>query len=170
MRTILAQLKQYKKDSILTPLFTALEVIMEVMLPFITALIIDEGIQEGNMRKVYTYGGVMIVMAFISLISGAMAGKYAASASSGLACNLRKGVYDKVQDFSFSNIDKFSTAGLVTRMTTDVTNIQNAYQMCIRVAVRAPLMLVCSMVMSFMISPRLSMIFLGAILFLACIL
>ena len=137
MRTILAQLKQYKKDSILTPLFTALEVIMEVMLPFITALIIDEGIQEGNMRKVYTYGGIMIVMAFISLISGAMAGKYAASASSGLACNLRKGIYDKVQDFSFSNIDKFSTAGLVTRMTTDVTNIQNAYQMCIRVAVRA---------------------------------
>ena len=112
----------------------------------------------------------MIVMAFISLISGAMAGKYAASASSGLACNLRKGIYDKVQTFSFANIDKFSTAGLVTRMTTDVTNIQNAYQMCIRVAVRAPLMLVCSMVMSFMISPRLSMIFLGAILFLACIL
>ena len=122
------------------------------------------------MRKVYTYGGIMIVMALISLISGAMAGKYAASASSGLACNLRKGIYDKVQAFSFSKIDKFSTAGLVTRMTTDVTNIQNAYQMCIRVAVRAPLMLVCSMVMSFMISPRLSMIFLGAILFLACIL
>ena len=122
------------------------------------------------MRKVYTYGGIMIVMALISLISGAMAGKYAASASSGLACNLRKGVYDKVQDFSFSNIDKFSTAGLVTRMTTDVTNIQNAYQMCIRVAVRAPLMLVCSMAMSFMISPQISMFFLGAILFLACIL
>jgi len=170
MRTILEQLKQYKKDSILTPLFTALEVIMEVMLPFITALIIDEGIQEGNMGKVYTYGGIMIVMAFISLISGAMAGKYAASASSGLACNLRKGIYDKVQAFSFSNIDKFSTAGLVTRMTTDVTNIQNAYQMCIRVAVRAPLMLVCSMAMSFMISPELSMVFLGAILFLGCIL
>ena len=122
------------------------------------------------MRKVYTYGGVMIVMAFISLISGAMAGKYAASASSGLACNLRKGIYDKVQAFSFSKIDKFSTAGLVTRMTTDVTNIQNAYQMCIRVAVRAPLMLVCSMAMSFMISPQISMFFLGAILFLACIL
>ncbi|MBE7716015.1 MAG: ABC transporter ATP-binding protein [Enterocloster clostridioformis] len=140
------------------------------MLPFITALIIDEGIQEGNMRKVYTYGGIMIVMALISLISGAMAGKYAASASSGLACNLRKGIYDKVQAFSFSKIDKFSTAGLVTRMTTDVTNIQNAYQMCIRVAVRAPLMLVCSMAMSFMISPQISMFFLGAILFLACIL
>lgn len=170
MRTILAQLKQYKKDSVLTPLFTAMEVIMEVMLPFIMALIIDEGIQEGNMRKVYIYGGIMIVMALISLISGAMAGKYAASASSGLACNLRKGIYDKVQAFSFSNIDKFSTAGLVTRMTTDVTNIQNAYQMCIRVAVRAPLMLVCSMAMSFMISPQISMFFLGAILFLACIL
>lgn len=170
MRTISAQLKQYKKDSVLTPLFTAMEVIMEVMLPFITALIIDEGIQEGNMRKVYIYGGIMIVMALISLISGAMAGKYAASASSGLACNLRKGIYDKVQAFSFSNIDKFSTAGLVTRMTTDVTNIQNAYQMCIRVAVRAPLMLVCSMAMSFMISPQISMFFLGAILFLACIL
>lgn len=122
------------------------------------------------MRKVYTYGGIMIVMALISLISGAMAGKYAASASSGLACNLRKGIYDKVQAFSFSKIDKFSTAGLVTRMTTDVTNIQNAYQMCIRVAVRAPLMLVCSMAMSFMISPQISMFFLGAILFLACIL
>lgn len=122
------------------------------------------------MRKVYTYGGIMIVMALISLISGAMAGKYAASASSGLACNLRKGIYDKVQAFSFSKIDKFSTAGLVTRMTTDVTNIQNAYQMVIRVAVRAPLMLVCSMAMSFMISPQISMFFLGAILFLACIL
>lgn len=122
------------------------------------------------MRKVYTYGGIMIVMALISLISGAMAGKYADSASSGLACNLRKGIYDKVQAFSFSKIDKFSTAGLVTRMTTDVTNIQNAYQMCIRVAVRAPLMLVCSMAMSFMISPQISMFFLGAILFLACIL
>ena len=122
------------------------------------------------MRKVYTYGGIMIVMALISLISGAMAGKYAASASSGLACNLRKGIYDKVQAFSFSKIDKFSTAGLVTRMTTDVTNIQNSYQMCIRVAVRAPLMLVCSMAMSFMISPQISMFFLGAILFLACIL
>ncbi len=170
MGTIFSQLKQYKKDSILTPLFTALEVIMEVMLPFITALIIDEGIQGGNMKKVWTYGGIMVIMAFISLFAGAMAGKYAASASSGLACNLRKGIYDKVQTFSFANIDKFSTAGLVTRMTTDVTNIQNAYQMCIRIAVRSPLMLLCSMGMSFMINARLSMIFLAAILFLGCIL
>lgn len=170
MKTILGQLKQYKKDSILTPLFTALEVLMEVMLPFIISLIIDKGMQEGNMKKVYIYGGIMVVMALISLMSGAMAGKYAASASAGLAANLRKGIYDKVQTFSFANIDKFSTAGLVTRMTTDVTNVQNAYQMCIRVAVRAPLMLVCSMAMSFMISPRLSMIFLVAIVFLACFL
>ena len=170
MRTILSQLKQYKKDSILTPLFTALEVIMEVMLPFITALIIDEGIQGGDMNKVYLYGGIMVAMAAVSLISGAMAGKYAASASSGLACNLRQGIYDKIQTYSFSNIDRFSTASLVTRMTTDVTNIQNAYQMCIRIAVRSPLMLICSMAMSFMINPRLSMIFLCAILFLGCVL
>lgn len=170
MKLLFKELKQYKKDSILTPLFTALEVIMEVMLPFITAKIIDQGIQEGDMKKVYTYGAAMIVMALISLFAGAMAGKYAASASSGLACNLRKSIYDKVQTFSFSNIDKFSTAGLVTRMTTDVTNIQNAYQMCIRIAVRSPLMLICSMVMSFMISARLSLIFLAAIVFLGCIL
>lgn len=170
MRTILGQLKQYKKDSILTPVFTAVEVIMEVSLPFIISLIIDKGMQEGNMKKVYTYGGIMVVMALVSLLSGAMAGKYAASASSGLASNLRKSIYDKVQTFSFANIDKFSTAGLVTRMTTDVTNIQNAYQMCIRIAVRSPLMLVCSMAMSFMINARLSMIFLIAIMFLACVL
>lgn len=170
MRTIFGQLKQYKKDSVLTPLFTALEVFMEVMLPFITALIIDEGIQKGDMGKVYRYGGIMIAMALISLVSGALAGKYAASASSGLACNLRKSIYGKVQTFSFANIDKYSTAGLVTRMTTDVTNIQNAYQMCIRIAVRSPLMLVCSMAMSFMINVKLGLIFLAAIAFLACVL
>ena len=170
MKTIFGQLKQYRRDSILAPLFTALEVIMEVLLPFITAKIIDEGIQEGSMGKVYMYGGVMAVMALISLMSGALAGRYAASASAGLACNLRKSIYDKVQTFSFANIDKFSTAGLVIRMTTDVTNIQNAYQMCIRIAVRSPLMLVCSMVMSFMINARLSLVFLAAIVFLGCVL
>lgn len=170
MKIILAQLKQYKKASILAPCFTALEVLMEVLLPFITARIIDEGMQEGNMQKICVYGGIMVAMAAVSLVSGAMAGSYAANASSGLACNLRQAVYDKIQTFSFSNIDKFSTAGLVTRMTTDVTNIQNAYQMCIRVAVRAPLMLVCSMTMSFLINARLSLIFLAAILFLSCVL
>ena len=132
MKEILAQIKQYKKDSILTPIFTALEVFMEMLLPFIMAKIIDDGIEKGNMTNVYIFGGVMVVAAMVSLLSGFLAGKYAASASSGFACNLREAIYRKVQTYSFSNIDKFSTAGLVTRMTTDVTNVQNAYQMIIR--------------------------------------
>ena len=170
MKSILAQVKQYKRDSILTPIFTALEVLMEVLLPYATALIIDQGIQQSDFNKVLLYGGLMLVMASLSLTFGALAGKYGASASSGLACNLRQAIYDNIQRFSFSNIDKFSTAGLITRMTTDVTNVQNAYQMCLRIAVRAPLMLVSSMVMSFIISPRLSSMFLIAIFFLAVVL
>ena len=170
MKAILAQVKQYKKDSILTPIYTALEVLMEVLLPFVTALIIDEGIQKSDFNKVLLYGGIMLVMAALSLFFGAQAGRYGASASSGLACNLRQAIYDNIQNFSFSNIDKFSTAGLVTRMTTDVTNVQNAYQMILRIAVRAPLMLICSMVMCFVISPQLSLMFVGAMIFLALIL
>ena len=170
MKSILAQVKQYKRDSILTPIFTALEVLMEVLLPYVTAMIIDQGIQQSDFNKVLLYGGLMLVMAGLSLTFGALAGKYGASASSGLACNLRQAIYDNIQRFSFSNIDKFSTAGLITRMTTDVTNVQNAYQMCLRIAVRAPLMLVSSMVMSFIISPRLSSMFLIAIFFLAVVL
>ena len=170
MKSILAQVKQYKRDSILTPIFTALEVLMEVLLPYVTAMIIDQGIQQSDFNKVLLYGGLMLVMASLSLTFGALAGKYGASASSGLACNLRQAIYDNIQRFSFSNIDKFSTAGLITRMTTDVTNVQNAYQMCLRIAVRAPLMLVSSMVMSFIISPRLSSMFLIAIFFLAVVL
>lgn len=170
MKSILAQVKQYKRDSILTPIFTALEVLMEVLLPYATAMIIDQGIQQSDFNKVLLYGGLMLVMAGLSLTFGALAGKYGASASSGLACNLRQAIYDNIQRFSFSNIDKFSTAGLITRMTTDVTNVQNAYQMCLRIAVRAPLMLVSSMVMSFIISPRLSSMFLIAIFFLAVVL
>ena len=133
-------------------------------------MIIDQGIQQSDFNKVLLYGGLMLVMAGLSLTFGALAGKYGASASSGLACNLRQAIYDNIQRFSFSNIDKFSTAGLITRMTTDVTNVQNAYQMCLRIAVRAPLMLVSSMVMSFIISPRLSSMFLIVMLFLAVIL
>ena len=158
MKEILAQIKQYKKDSILTPVFTALEVFMEMLLPFIMAKIIDDGIEKGNMTNVYIFGGVMVVAAMVSLLSGFLAGKYAASASSGFACNLREAIYRKVQTYSFSNIDKFSTAGLVTRMTTDVTNVQNAYQMIIRIAVRAPLMLICSMAMCFAVSGSMSTI------------
>lgn len=170
MKTVLAQLKQYKKDSLLTMGFTTLEVIMEVLLPFITALIIDRGLEQSDMSAIVKYGVLMLVMALVSLFSGAMAGKFAASASSGFACNIRESMYIRVQDYSFSNIDKFSTAGLVTRMTTDVTNVQNAFQMIIRIAVRAPLMLVSSMVMCFLINRNLSLVFLAALCFLAVIL
>lgn len=170
MKEIIAQIKQYKKDTILTPIFSALEVFMEVLLPFITAKIIDDGIQKANMQNVYIYGAVMVVAATISLMSGILAGKYAAAASSGFACNLREKIYRTIQGFSFSNIDKFSTAGLVTRMTTDITNVQNAFQMVIRIAVRAPLMLICSMIMSFSIHVEMSLMFLIALVFLGAIL
>lgn len=170
MKSVLGQLKQYKKDALCTMGFTMLEVLMEVLLPFITALIIDEGLEQSNMAAIWKYGILMIAIAAVSLISGSMAGKFAAGASSGFACNLREGMYVRIQDYSFSNIDKFSTAGLVTRMTTDVTNVQNAFQMIIRIAVRAPLMLISSMIMCFLINRNLSLIFLAGLCFLAVIL
>lgn len=170
MRNILAQVKQYRKDSVLTPVYSALEVFMEVLLPYIMAIIIDSGIEKSNMKVVYIYGGVMVLVAMVSLFSGIKAGVHAARASTGLACNLREAIYKRIQEFSFANIDKFSTAGLVTRMTTDVTNIQNAYQMIIRIAVRAPLMLISSMIMSFAISAKMSSLFLIALAFLAVVL
>lgn len=151
----------------LTPLFAALEVVMEVLIPFVTAAIVDKGINKGNLQAVYRYGALMLLLAMCSLLFGILAGKYAAAASSGLACNLRNSMYENIQRFSFSNIDKFSTAGLVTRMTTDVTNLQNAFQMVIRIAVRAPLMLICSLCMCLFISVKMSMIFLVAIVFLS---
>ena len=168
VKTLMGQIKEYKKVSIITPVFTSLEVFMEVLIPFITSALIDQGIQKGDMGKIYFYGGIMIVIAMLSLLFGILAGKYAANASSGFACNLRNAMYDNIQTFSFSNIDKFSTAGLVTRMTTDVTNVQNSYQMCLRIAVRAPLMLVCSLVMCFLINAQLSLVFVVAIAILAC--
>ena len=164
LKTLLAQVKQYKKSSLLTPLFAALEVVMEVLIPFITAMIIDQGIEAGNMKKVGLYGSIMLVFAMFSLLFGVLAGKYGANASSGLACNLRDAMYENIQTFSFSNIDKYSTAGLVTRMTTDVTNVQNAYQMILRIAVRAPFTLICSMIMCFVINAKLSLIFVIAII------
>lgn len=167
IKTLLAQIKEYKTATILAPIFTVFEVLMEVLIPFVTASIIDKGINAGDIQQVFFYGGIMLVMALLGLVFGALAGRYAAKASSGLACNLRESIYEKVQTFSFSNIDKFSTAGLVTRMTTDVTNVQNAAQMVLRVAVRAPLVMICSMVMCFFISTELSMIFLVAIVILA---
>ena len=167
IKTLLAQVKEYRNVSLITPVFTALEVVMEVLIPFVTASIIDKGIEAGDIGQIYFYGGIMLVIAFLSLFFGVMAGRTASKASSGFAANLRDGMYENIQKFSFSNIDKFSTAGLVTRMTTDVTNIQMAYQMCMRIAVRAPLMFISSMVMCMFINVKLSMLFLVAILVLA---
>ena len=166
IKTLLAQVKQYKKASLLTPLYAALEVVMEVLIPFITAAIIDKGIEAGSIAKVYQYGALMLVFAMLSLLFGVLAGRYAASASSGLACNLREAMYDNIQTFSFSNIDKFSTAGLVTRLTTDVTNLQNAYQMILRMCMRAPASMIIAMIMSFYINARLASIYLVAVILL----
>lgn len=170
IKTLLRQLGDYKKDSLLTPFFAWLEVLMEVLIPFVTAAIIDKGIETGNMGRVFQYGGIMLVLAFLSLLFGSLSGKYTASASAGFACNLREAMYANIQTFSFSNIDKYSTAGLVTRMTTDVTNVQNAYQMFLRIAVRSPFMLICSMAMCFIINARLSAIFLVALIILGVVL
>ncbi|WP_033124349.1 ABC transporter ATP-binding protein [Eubacterium sp. ER2] len=166
MRKVLQQLGQYKRDTFLCIGLTVLEVIMEILMPFVTAIIIDRGLEASNLGVVYRYGGLMVLMAFLSLFFGAMAGKNAASASSGLSANLREAIYANIQTFSFSNIDKFSVPGLVTRMTTDITNVQNAYMMVIRVAVRAPLNLIFSFAMCLIISPRLSAMFLIAVVFL----
>lgn len=170
MKTVLRQLGRYKRDALLCIGLTTLEVIMEILLPFITAIIIDEGLEASNLPVVYRYGILMVVMAFLSLAFGALAGKFAASASAGFAANLRESIYENIQTFSFSNIDKFSVPGLVTRMTTDITNVQNAFMMIIRIAVRSPLMLVFSYAMCLIISPSLSLTFLIAVIFLAVIL
>ncbi|MBP3889023.1 MAG: ABC transporter ATP-binding protein [Cellulosilyticum sp.] len=150
---------EYKKDSILTPVFVILEVIMEVAIPFLMATMIDKGIDVGNMAIIGKLGTVLVVFAILSLIFGVLAGQSAARASAGFAKNLRQKMYYHVQDYSFANIDKFSTASLVTRLTTDVTNIQNAYQMIIRVAVRCPIMLIFSLIMAFTINSKLALIY-----------
>ena len=167
IKTLLKQIGEYKKDTIITPIFTILEVVAELLVPFVIASLIDKGIEARDLRNVYLYGALMIVLAFFGLVFGILAGRFAASASAGFACNLRQSMFENIQTFSFSNIDKFSTAGLVTRMTTDVTNLQMAFQMCLRIALRAPLMLICSMVMCLLINAKLSMIFLAAIVVLA---
>ena len=166
IRTLLKHIGQYRKYAILTPVLTACEVLMEILIPYVTAMIIDKGISQGNMANIFLYGGIMVVLAFISLFFGVKAGKTAAVASTGFSTNLRDAMYTNIQSFSFSNIDKFTSAGLVTRMTTDVTSIQNAFQMVMRIAVRAPLMLILSMVMCFMINVRLTLIFLAGLVIL----
>ena len=165
-RILAGQVGKYKQTTILTPVLTALEVLMEIMIPFVTASLIDKGIEAGSMENVVKYGVIMLVMAFVSLLFGITGATCASYSSTGFAANLRDAMYDKIQTFSFSNIDKYSTAGLVTRMTTDVTNIQNAFQMCLRIAVRAPLMMIISLVMCVIIQPRVSIIFLVALLIL----
>lgn len=157
-RTLLKSIRQYKKDSLLTPLLVAVEVVLECFLPLIMAELIDEMTGE-SMEPILKYGGALIVMAVLSLIFGVLSGKTAATASCGFAKNLRQDLFFRIQEFAFADIDRFSASSLVTRMTTDVTNIQNAYQMCIRIAVRTPLMLIFSMIMSISINARMAMIF-----------
>ncbi|MGI5954378.1 ABC transporter ATP-binding protein [Dysosmobacter sp.] len=170
MNMILRQLGRFKKDALLCIGMTTLEVAMDILLPFITAIIIDRGLEQANLPTVYRYGALMVVMAFLGLVFAALAGKAAARASSGLAANLRESIYRNIQTFSFSNIDKFSVPGLVTRMTTDITNVQNAFMMVIRVAVRAPLTFIFSYIMCLIISPKLSLMFLIAVIFLIAVL
>ncbi len=160
------QVKEFKKDSILTPIFMVAEVIMETLIPVMMAFIIDQGVEAGNMKNILLMGALMVLAAAISLTVGFLGGKYGASASTGFARNLREAMFEKIQTYSFSNIDKFSTAGLVTRMTTDVTNIQNAYQMILRMCTRAPSSLIFAMIMAFLISPKLASVYLIAVIFL----
>ena len=163
VKKLMRSIREYKKASLLAPIYVACEVILEVLIPYLMAGIIDIGIAESDMNYIYTMGTVLIVAAMASLFCGFMSGRYAAIASAGFAKNLREDQFRCVQKFSFANIDNFSAASLVTRMTTDVTNVQNAYQMIIRTAVRSPLMLVCAMALSFTVNWRLALIFLVAI-------
>lgn len=170
LKTLGAQIKQYKADSIRTPLYMILEVIMETLIPLMMASIVDKGVQAGDMKHIYMMGLLMTAAAAAGLFAGIMGGKYGARASAGFAGNLRKAMYDNIQTFSFSNIDKFSTAGLVTRMTTDVTNLQNAYQMILRMCMRAPASLICALFMAYLINAKIATIYLVAVLFLGGIL
>ena len=166
IKTLAKQIKEYKKDSILSPIYIAAEVILELLLPFIMASMIDDGVEVGNMKHIVITGLIMLVVAMLSLFCGAMCAKHAAIASTGFAKNVRKSMFDNIQNFSFANIDKFSTAGLITRMTTDVTNVQQAYQMIIRMCVRAPLMLIVAMAMVVIINAKLALIYLVALVIL----
>lgn len=163
IRTLGHSLREYKKESLLTPATVAVEAILEMIIPTVMALLIDRGITGGSMPKVWQYGAILLVCAIVSAIAGTLAGRYAAVAAAGFAKNLRHDVFKKVQGFSFTNIDRFSTGSIITRCTTDITNLQNSYQMLIRVGVRAPLLIIVAWILSFRISPSISMIFLVAI-------
>lgn len=169
IKTLAKQIKEYKSASLVTPIFMILEVAVEMVIPLLMASIIDDGVQAGDMKHIFAIGCYMILAAIVGLFAGVMGGKYGAKASTGFARNLREAMYENIQTFSFSNIDKFSTAGLVTRMTTDVTNIQNAYQMLLRMCFRAPVSLICAMLMAFLINARVASIYLVAVVFLGIV-
>ena len=169
IKALAKQIKEYKSASLVTPIFMILEVAMEMVIPLLMASIIDDGVQAGDMKHIFVIGCYMVLAAIVGLFAGVMGGKYGAKASTGFARNLREAMYENIQTFSFSNIDKFSTAGLVTRMTTDVTNIQNAYQMLLRMCFRAPVSLICAMLMAFLINARVASIYLVAVVFLGIV-
>ncbi|MBR6327044.1 MAG: ABC transporter ATP-binding protein [Lachnospiraceae bacterium] len=170
VRRLLREVKEFRKDSIITPLSMIGEVIMELLVPYLMASIIDDGIEAGDMSKILQVGGLMLVSAAMGLLFGLLGARFGARAATGFARNLREAMFNKIQTYSFANIDHFSTAGLVTRLTTDVTNIQNAYQMVLRMAMRAPFSLIIAMVMAFTINARIASIYLVAVVLLACVL
>lgn len=170
LKTLGAHIKEFKKDSILTPVFMILEVVFETLIPLLMASIIDDGVEKGDLHHIYVVGAWMVVMAVFGLAAGVAGGRFGAKASTGFARNLRSAMFENIQNFSFSNLDKFSTAGLVTRLTTDVTNIQNAYQMILRMCFRAPASMLCAMVMAFSINAQIASIYLIALIILAIIL
>lgn len=167
LKVLAKQIKEFKRDSIITPICMIVEVIMEMVIPLLMASIIDDGISAGSLKQIYTTGGLMVLAAFIGLAAGIMGAKYGARASTGFARNIRKAMFDKIQTYSFSNIDKYSTSSLITRLTTDVTNIQNSYQMILRMAMRAPATMIIAMFMAFSINARLASVYLVAVIFLA---
>ena len=170
IKTLAAQIKEYKKVSVMTPVFMVLEVVFEMLIPFLMASIIDDGVEAGNMQHVYAVGAVMIAAALCGLFCGVLGGKYGARASTGFAKNLRQAMFENIQTFSFASIDKFSTAGLITRLTTDVTNMQMSYQMILRICFRAPVSMVCAMAMAFLINAELAGIYLVAVILLGAVL
>lgn len=170
IQTLGAHIKEFKKDSLLTPFFMLLEVVAETLIPLLMASIIDEGVRKGDMAHIYKVGAGMVVLAAFGLLTGVLGGKYGARASAGFAKNIRQAMYENIQTFSFSNIDKFSTSGLVTRLTTDVTNLQNAYQMILRMCMRAPASLICAMAMAFYVNARVASIYLLAVILLGLVL
>ncbi len=170
IKTLAVHIKGYIKESVMTPLFMILEVVMETIIPMLMATMIDDGVSKGNLNHVVTTGLIMILCALVALFAGYMGGVYGAKASAGFAKNLREAMFINIQSFSFANIDKYSTAGLVTRMTTDVTNLQNAYQMILRICFRAPINLIAAMTMTMLINAKLATVYLVAIAFLVIVL